>query len=98
MRSTKSRQRLKLLLLNFSCCVLLSLNSYAQRTGARFVSGKIISKNKSEPVTGATITVKGTNVVTVSDAMGNYTIEAAPGNTLIITSVGFSRAEVRVGK
>ena len=98
MRSTKSRQRLKLLLWIFSCCVLLSLNSYAQRTGAGKISGKIISKKKSEPVAGATVAVKGTGVVTVSDSMGNYTIEAAPGNTLIITSVGFSRTEVRVGK
>ncbi|MES2645946.1 MAG: TonB-dependent receptor [Bacteroidota bacterium] len=69
----------------------------AQTTKTSKISGKLVSKSKGEPVAGATITIKGTNEIALTDAAGNYTIQAAPGSTLVITSVGFAKTEVKVG-
>ena len=42
--------------------------------GSNVVSGKIVSDDDGEPMIGATVWVKGTNLSTVSDIDGNYSI------------------------
>ena len=49
-----------------------------------------------EPIVGATVMVKGTNITAVSDASGQFTIAAPMGSTLTITSVGFQSREIAV--
>lgn len=51
----------------------------------------------NKPVQGATVTVKQTKVSAVADADGKYSIKAARGNTLIISSVGFETQTITVG-
>lgn len=47
---------------------------------------------------GATVTVKGTRVATVTDAEGRYTIAVpATANSIVISSVGFGQQEINVG-
>lgn len=46
---------------------------------------------------GATVTVKGTGRKTVSDDRGRFSIAAGPGQTLVVTSVGFTTREINVG-
>jgi TonB-linked SusC/RagA family outer membrane protein len=47
---------------------------------------------------GATITVKGTQLATVTDAEGRYTISVpSSANSLVITSVGYGQQEISVG-
>jgi TonB-dependent starch-binding outer membrane protein SusC len=47
---------------------------------------------------GATVTVKGTKVATVTDAEGRYTISVpASANSIIISSVGYGQQEIGVG-
>ncbi|MDP4283833.1 MAG: SusC/RagA family TonB-linked outer membrane protein [Bacteroidota bacterium] len=60
------------------------------------IKGKIVDE-KGQPLEGATILVKGTNNGTKSDANGNFSIDAAPNSTLIISYVGFETTEVKVG-
>ncbi|WP_316792301.1 TonB-dependent receptor [Pedobacter frigoris] len=48
------------------------------------------------PVTGASVTVKGTNRVTLSNAQGYFSIEATIGETLVISSVGFTPQEIKI--
>ena len=49
------------------------------------------------PLVGATVQIKGANIATQTDANGSFTISAPSNATLVITSVGYSPEEVRVG-
>lgn len=70
---------------------LFSFSSYAQKN----VTGKVTGAKDGASVGFATITVKGTNVATVTDADGNFSITLPANNTkLIISSVGYVTAEV----
>ena len=96
MRQIKIAQKLKVLLWTFTCCVLLALNSSAQNaSGARKITGKIIS-NKGDAVEGATVSVKGTKNATTTDANGTFTIYAATGETIVVSYVGFTAVETKL--
>jgi TonB-linked SusC/RagA family outer membrane protein len=56
----------------------------------------VITDDKGQPLSGATILVKGTQVGTKSDANGSYSINAGPGSTLVVSFVGFESVEVKV--
>ena len=49
------------------------------------------------PVIGATVKIKGTNNGVITDFDGNYSINAKPGDVLVITFVGAKPYEVTVG-
>ena len=49
---------------------------------------------ESKPVNGATVTVKGTNKATTTNASGNFSINAAGTDVLVITFIGFTNLEV----
>jgi hypothetical protein len=63
----------------------------AQRT----VSGKVISAENQQPLTGATVTVKSTNKKTTTDATGFFKIEATETDILIISNVGYIEQKVK---
>ncbi|MBR6287006.1 MAG: SusC/RagA family TonB-linked outer membrane protein [Bacteroidaceae bacterium] len=48
-------------------------------------------------VIGASVFVKGTKTGTVTDIDGNFTINAKPGDILVISYVGYNTKEVKVG-
>ncbi len=56
----------------------------------------VIRDGSGEPLIGATVQVKGTNRVTATDINGQYSIQAAPGSTLVIKYVGSPDKEVNV--
>jgi TonB-dependent starch-binding outer membrane protein SusC len=65
---------------------------------SRTVTGKITDSKDGTPVPNASVTVKGTDRGTSTDAAGNFRISVDNNNAvLVITSVGFSRLEVAVG-
>ena len=64
---------------------------HAELPAAIPVTGKV-TDNKGQPLEGATILVKGTSSGVKSDAGGNFSIEAAPDATLVISFVGFEPA------
>lgn len=66
-----------------------SLFSFAQE----IISGKIVSST-NEPLAGVTVSVKGTNKSSVSDANGNFSINAAASDKLVFSSVGYERVEI----
>ncbi len=64
----------------------------------RTVSGTLMDQNGEEPLIGATISVVGTTIGTISDVDGNYTLEVPDNNsTLQISYVGYATQEVQVG-
>jgi iron complex outermembrane receptor protein len=86
----KATQALKLLIL--SCLLCFSFVSFAQHN----IHGKI-SDDKENPVSGATIQVKGTNSYAITDSEGNFNLSVPSANSkLIVTSVGFKTLEVNV--
>ena len=48
------------------------------------------------PLPGAIVVVKGTSTATSADFDGNYSIAAANGDVLVVSYVGYSKAEVTV--
>lgn len=68
-----------------------SKNEYKQD----LVRGKVASTNNT-PLPGATITVKGKNRSVVSDANGNFQINAENGDVLVIEYINYEAQEVAV--
>lgn len=82
-------------------CVLLltvltvTLGALAQ--SATDVSGIVLSAEENEPVVGATVMVRGTNVGTMTDVDGKFRLKAPAGSkTLIVSYVGMHTQEVAV--
>ena len=73
--------------------VLCSVLAIAQN---RNVSGQV-RDDKGDPIPFASVTVKGTNRGTSTDANGNFRIEAQTGEVLVISAVGNKDREVAVG-
>jgi TonB-linked SusC/RagA family outer membrane protein len=72
-------------------CLLISMTVWAQQ---RTITGTIRDQINL-PVTGATVTVKGTNVATQTDASGNFAISAPSGkNALVVSYVGSETQEI----
>ncbi len=75
-------------------CMLISGTLFAQRK----VSGTVTSAKTNQPVSFATVTVKGTNVATATDISGAFTISVPSGkNVLTVSSVGFADQDVTIG-
>ncbi|GAB3965010.1 TonB-dependent receptor [Spirosoma terrae] len=64
------------------------------------VSGKVVGATDKSALPGTTVSLKGTQVGTTTDAEGNYRISIPnPANaTLVYSSVGFLSQEIAVGK
>ncbi len=72
---------------------LVAQISFAQETT---ITGKV-TDDQGLPLPGVNIVVKNTNNGTQSDFDGIYTIQAAQGNVLVFSYLGFAEKEVTVG-
>ena len=62
------------------------------------VTGKVTSSEDNEGLPGVNVVVKGTSHGTVTDVEGNYKLDVADANAvLVFSSVGFSSQEMAVG-
>lgn len=59
------------------------------------IKGIILSPD-GEPLAGASVRIKGTNSGVSSDAAGRFTIEADPGQTLIVSFTGYKEKEITI--
>lgn len=57
------------------------------------VGGTVLDEN-GEPVIGATVTVKGTNLVTVTDIDGRFELKVPNGSILSVSYLGYTTAKV----
>jgi TonB-linked SusC/RagA family outer membrane protein len=75
------------------CLLLFATIAFSQRT----VTGRVSGSN-NQPIVGATVSVKGTQVATTTGDDGGFSI-AVPGNqnALVISSIGFTEQEVPIG-
>lgn len=74
--------------------LFLFLDALAQD---RIISGTISAEKSNDPVISATITNKRTKKATQSSSNGAYSIRAAKGDVLEISSVGYGTRTVTVG-
>ena len=89
-RKTALARAIILLLLFFS----ISLVSFSQNNFR--VSGKVTDET-GKPVSGATVTVKGTAIATATSSEGVFVLDIPSGNSvLVVTSVGYAAQEVSV--
>lgn len=70
---------------------IFSLPSFGQ---SQTVTGTILDADKKIPLSGVTVRVNGTNTVTQTNESGVFTIKASTGQTLVISSVGFTTQRV----
>src|SRR5690606_18474478 len=82
----------KLLTTMFAVACIAS-STYAQE---RQVSGKVTAADGT-PISGVSITVVGSTLATQTNASGNFTLSAAPGATLVASSIGYTTQRVALG-
>lgn len=70
-------------------CMLFVLSGWAQ---GKKVTGQVISE-QGTPLAGVSVTVKGKTTGVSTDAEGNFTLDAAKGDVLVVSSVGFNSTE-----
>lgn len=58
------------------------------------VKGKVVDAKYGEPIIGASVAVQGTSEGTITDVVGNFTLEVTPNDILIISYAGYSTKEV----
>jgi len=59
------------------------------------VKGKIVDANRA-PVNGAIVQVRGTSIVAISNAAGEFSITVSKNDVLVISSLGFADKEIVV--
>lgn len=79
----------------FTAAFLVISTLLVAQTRYRTVSGRLTDSN-NEPLPGVNITVKGATTGTVTDADGNYSLEAPIGGTVVFAFIGMKTREMRV--
>ncbi len=81
-------------LFSLALCLLIGLGTAFAQTIK--VSGTV-TDNNGEPVVSAAVQLKGsTNVYTMTDAVGEFSLSVPGGGTLAVSCLGFTPAEVPV--
>lgn len=68
-----------------------------QQENTKTFSGTV-TDNQGEPAIGANVTVKGSSIGTITDINGKFLIEAPTGSTLLISYVGYTPQETKLGE
>ena len=78
-----------------SLLLLVLLFSGSIAVAQTSVSGTVIDP-QGEPLTGATVMIKGTQQGVSTDLDGNFTLNVAQGKTLVVSYIGYQTQEVAV--
>ena len=74
--------------------LLVCFSGFAQQ---KTISGTVTSSADNKPLSGVTVTVKGTDRISQTNASGFYSILAGPNETLRFSYVGHTATEMLVG-
>jgi outer membrane receptor protein involved in Fe transport len=79
----------------FLCATICGTLAYAQQTS---LTGTIKDSETNEPVIGASISVKGKMIGTITDATGAFSLSTSVKTpfTLVVSNIGYQRQEVEV--
>jgi TonB-linked SusC/RagA family outer membrane protein len=76
--------------------LLIFCSAFQTIVNAQTVQGTVVDES-GKAVPAASVTVKGTSRGTVTNENGTFSISASPADILVISSVGFTGKEVKVG-
>jgi TonB-linked SusC/RagA family outer membrane protein len=91
----KFTQRILLVTIFFFLLITISIKSFSQEQVNK-ITGKVTGSDKS-PLVGATVKVKNRTTVTQTDEKGNFSINASPIDTLVVSYINYTTQYVRVG-
>ena len=74
--------------------IMLAQTSSAQTLT---VKGQVVDASSNESIPGVTVLVKGTAKGTITNGDGEYSIQAAIGQVLVFSSIGFNLQEIKIG-
>lgn len=102
LKGLKNRKGICILMCAVSAHAFTATNAYGSDRNATvhvnpvaLIKGKVVD-SQGLPLPGATVKVKGTQTITVTDAQGQFSIDAQPGAVLVVSFTGFLTAEVKV--
>lgn len=75
-----------------------SSSAYAQSVPSREVKGTVRAAVNGAIVSGASVNIKGTNKGVVTDENGGFSLIAKPGDTLVVSAIGFTKIETPCGR
>lgn len=78
------------------CIIVLCALSSLVVTAQTRITGKVIGSDDKQPVIGATVKIKGTNVGVVTDVNGAFALNANNGDVLVISYIGYQSKSVTV--
>ncbi len=82
----------------FVFAILLQVLLLPNQVSAQDITVKgTVNGENGAPLSGASITIKGTNKGTTTNNNGAFTISASSGSTLVVSAVGYADKEVRIG-
>lgn len=76
---------MKKLVLLLLCSACFAFSTFAQKLT---ITGKIIDSSDDQPMIGAAVQIEGKTGGEITDANGNFSIDAQPGDVLIFSSLG----------
>lgn len=88
------KRRLLTTTLAFMLINVCSLQLFAQN---RTING-IVAEANGEPIIGANVQVKGTTTGSITDFDGNFSFEAPPTGTLVVSYIGYRSQEIPLGQ
>ena len=71
---------------------LITNSLFAQ---TRTVTGTVVDSKSKEPLSGVSVSVKGTKTGTVTNAAGKFSISVSGNPVLILTSTGYENQEIK---
>lgn len=76
--------------------IVINEDVVARQTAEKKITGKITDPNGS-PLSGVTVTIKGTSKATTTNEQGVFTLMADDNDILVFSYVGFDSQEIKVG-
>jgi TonB-linked SusC/RagA family outer membrane protein len=76
-----------------SLCITLLLNSSLYAQSSVTYHGTVIDSVNAQPIVGVSVIVKGTTQGMQTDASGKFSIDAKPGQVLLLRYIGYKPAE-----
>lgn len=64
----------------------------------RFIYGKVTDLRTGDPLPGAAISIKGTNIIRATDAKGNYEMNVPERATIQVAYIGYTTLQKKLGE
>jgi TonB-linked SusC/RagA family outer membrane protein len=92
------KHKIKIRFRSYSLCLFLILFLYGSTAFSQtnMVSGQVSTGTQNEPVPGALVLVKGTQIGAVTDIDGSFRIQANTGDVLVFSFVGYISKEIPI--